>query len=142
MQEGLISTRHNLKLPHVHKPSLPQVCHLCSPPPRAMATPIACPQSGHLGPLCVPLGHSADAPTLHLPRRLQPAGTKTVAEPRHCRHLVGVRWRIALKHMGFQHQQTKTPPFAFGIGSVCGIALQKTVRFLQLSRAPHRTVNP
>lgn len=65
-----------------------------------------------------------------------------VAEPRHCRHLVGVRWRIALKHMGFQHQRTKSSLFVFGIGSVTGIAPQKTVRILSLPEAPCWTVNP
>ena len=110
--------------------------------PRAMAAPIPRPRRRHLGPLCVPLRHSAAAPGLPLPRRLQPTGTGYVAEPRHCRHLVGVRSHIALKHMGFQHQQTKTPPFAFGIGSVASIDTKNLVTLLRLSRTPCWTVNP
>lgn len=119
----------------------PEVCHLCHPAPTTWLPPSPAPSRGTSGHYAC-LWRTPLLPRRSHRRRHRPAAPSYVAEPRHCRHLVGARWRIALKHMGFQHQRTKSSPFVFGIGSVTGIAPQKTVKILPLPEAPCWTVNP
>jgi len=124
---------------------LPQVCHLCRPtlapwPPPSPALNGG--TSGHYACLWGTRLSPRRSPAPPTPDSRPRTGTGCPAEPRHCRHLVGVRCRIALKHMGFQHQQTKTSPFGFGIGSVGGIETENPVTLLRLSRTPCWTVNP